>query len=458
MARFKWTAKDAQGRKQSGEIEAKTVSHARMELRERGYREVQASILASSNLFGLGSDPQKEKIKKRSEQRRRRRQQEAAKQRKARLDRSPSVRKKADKKKSGLDIEITWGPFGDIPEKDLMVFCKKLATMVRSGLPLIDALTLANDQSKANMKRVSGEILDDVNAGQSLSQAMSKQDRHFDNIYLNLIEAGEISGNLDTFLDRMVFMMERQKEIKSGIKSALFYPITLIVVTLGITIFMLTNVVPIFQELFEGLGGELPGPTQMLVDISEFLLSGGLLYLAGWVIGFFVLNSFLTKASRPFARFKAGLWLKLPLFGDIILKAAIARIALLMANLFAAGVSIVEILRIAENASNNILFQEAMERIKEEVTSGTALSLLFAEESVFPAELGQLIKVGEETGNIEEMLSSIAKYYQEEFDAVVEGLSTVIEPLMIVIVGAVVGGLIMALYLPIFQAGDLVKG
>ena len=148
----------------------------------------------------------------------------------------------------------------------------------------------------------------------------------------------------------------------------------------------------------------------------------------------------------------------MPLFGDIILKAAIARIALLMANLFAAGVSIVEILRIAEKASNNILVQEAMERIKEEVTSGTALSLLFAEETVFPAELGQLIKVGEETGNIEEMLSSIAKYYQEEFDAVVEGLSTVIEPLMIVIVGAVVGGLIMALYLPIFQAGDLVKG
>jgi len=273
-----------------------------------------------------------------------------------------------------------------------------------------------------------------------------------------MVEAGELSGNLDTFLDRLVSMMEREKEIKSGIKSALFYPVTLIVITVGISIFMLTNVVPIFQDLFENLGGELPALTQTLVDMSEWLLGGGLFKLFGGIVAFFVGNSLLTKALPPFARMKARLILKLPLFGDIVMKAAIARMALLMANLFAAGVNIVDTLGVAANSAGNLMYQEAMLRVKEQITGGAPLSVLLEEETVFPLELSQLIRVGEETGNVEEMLESIAKYYQEEFDSVVNGLSTVIEPLMIVFVGAVVGGLIFAMYLPIFSAGDLVKG
>lgn len=446
MRKFKWKAKNEFGQKQSGELEAKTLSEARIKLREQGFRQVQAKEVKPLTFFGLGGKKKEQKPRRRDTNQRAKRQELTRRVR------------KTEEKKSALSGDITWGPFGDIPFKDLLVFTKKLATMIRSGLPLVDALTLTQGQSKANMKRVAGEILNDVNSGLSLSDSLKKQTRHFDNIYRNMVEAGELSGNLDTFLDRLVSMMEREKEIKSGIKSALFYPVTLVVITVGISIFMLTNVVPIFQDLFENLGGELPALTQSLVDMSEWLLGGGLFKLFAYVVGFFVANSMLTKMFPPFARMKARLILKLPLFGDIVMKAAIARMALLMANLFAAGVNIVDTLGVAANSAGNLMFQEAMLRVREEITGGAPLSVLLEEETVFPLELSQLIRVGEETGNVEEMLESIAKYYQEEFDAVVDGLSTVIEPLMIVFVGAVVGGLIFAMYLPIFSAGDLVKG
>ena len=446
MRKFKWQAKNEFGQKQKGELEAKTLSQARIQLREQGFRQVQAKEIKPITFFGLGGVKKEQKPKRRDTNQRAKRQ-----------ELTRRVRKK-EEKKSALSGDITWGPFGDIPFKDLLVFTKKLATMIRSGLPLVDALTLTEGQSKANMKRVAGEVLADVNSGLSLSDSMKKQTRHFDNIYRNMVEAGELSGNLDTFLDRLVSMMEREKEIKSGIKSALFYPVTLIVITVGISIFMLTNVVPIFQDLFENLGGELPALTQSLVDMSEWLLGGGLFKLFAGIVAFFVGNSLLTKAFPPFARMKARLILKLPLFGDIVMKAAIARMALLMANLFAAGVNIVDTLGVAANSAGNLMYQEAMLRVKEQITGGAPLSILLEEEPVFPLELSQLIRVGEETGNVEEMLESIAKYYQEEFDSVVNGLSTVIEPLMIVFVGAVVGGLIFAMYLPIFSAGDLVKG
>jgi len=452
---FKWSAKDQSGRLHKGEMNAKTLSEVRIELRRRGFRQVEAKEIKPFSLFG--TDPAKEKAKQREKKRKELRRREAEERKNLRLEQKNS-RSSKKSKKSALDLEITWGPFGDIPEKDLLIWFKKLSTMTRSGLSIIDALTLCWDQSKGNMKRVGGEILDAINGGASLSEAMGAHQRHFDSIYLNLIEAGEATGELDKFLDRVVAMMERRKAIKSGIKSALFYPVTVVLVTIGITIFMLTNVVPIFQKMFEGLGGELPAPTQFLVDASEFLTGGGLLYLFGGALGIFLLDRLFTSGVKEYKRLKAGLVLKLPIFGDIIMKSSVAQIALLMGNLFAAGVSVVEILAICSKASTNILFREAVERVGDEVVGGHPLSSLFAEETVFPQDLGQLLKVGEETGNMEEMLNSIAKYYQEEFDAVVDGLSSVIEPLMIVIVGGVIGGLIFAMYMPIFQAGDLVKG
>jgi type IV pilus assembly protein PilC len=246
--------------------------------------------------------------------------------------------------------------------------------------------------------------------------------------------------------------------IKNGIKSALFYPITLIVVTLGIVYFMLTNVVPTFVEMYANMGAKLPGPTQMIVDASNWILNGtNVLKVIGIVAGVIYGHKAMVKYLYPYRKGYSALLLRMPLFGDMIVKSTVARTALLMSNLFAAGIGINEIMRVAASTSTNILFMEAQSRIAEKVQTGVPLSVLFAEESVFPIDLSQLIRVGEQTAGMDEMLESIARYYQEEFEATVKGLTTVIEPLMIVFVGLMVGVLVVALYLPIFSAGDAFK-
>ena len=270
-----------------------------------------------------------------------------------------------------------------------------------------------------------------------------------------MVEAGELSGRLDTFLDRLTEMLEKQQTIKAGIKSALFYPITLVVITVTISYFMLTNVVPTFQEMFEGLGATLPAPTQAIVDASNWIQQGeNVGRVVATVFFAFLTNKFLSKYVRIYRKIKSSIALKLPLVGDIITKSTVARMSLLLANLLAAGVTIVEALKVCSTVSTNVLFVEAMDRIQGRIISGAPLSKLFADEKVFPIALSQLMAVGERTGNMDEMLESIAKYYEEEFQAVVDGLSTVIEPLMIVFVGAMIGAMVVALYLPIFSAGD----
>ena len=364
------------------------------------------------------------------------------------------------KQKSALDIEITWGPFGSIPTKEILVFTKKISTMMRAGLPIVEAMILVSTQTKnANLKRINNDMISRLNGGASLSQSFRAHTRYFDNVYLNMVEAGELSGRLDTFLDRLTEMLEKQQTIKAGIKSALFYPITLVVITVTISYFMLTNVVPTFQEMFEGLGATLPAPTQAIVDASNWIQQGeNVGRVVATVFFAFLTNKFLSKYVRIYRKIKSSIALKLPLVGDIITKSTVARMSLLLANLLAAGVTIVEALKVCSTVSTNVLFVEAMDRIQGRIISGAPLSKLFADEKVFPIALSQLMAVGERTGNMDEMLESIAKYYEEEFQAVVDGLSTVIEPLMIVFVGAMIGAMVVALYLPIFSAGDAFAG
>ena len=364
------------------------------------------------------------------------------------------------KQKSALDIEITWGPFGAIPPKEILVFTKKISTMMRAGLPIVEAMILVSTQTKnANLKRVNNDMINRLNGGASLSQSFRAHTRYFDNVYLNMVEAGEISGRLDTFLDRLTEMLEKQQTIKAGIKSALFYPITLVVITVTISYFMLTNVVPTFQEMFEGLGAELPAPTQAIVDASNWIQKGeNVARVISTTFAVFLLNKFLSKYMYIIRKVKSIIALRLPLVGDIIVKSTVARMSLLLANLLAAGVTIVEALKVCSTVSKNVQFVEAMDRIQEKIVTGAPLSQLFANEKVFPIALSQLMAVGERTGNMDEMLESIAKYYEEEFQAVVDGLSTVIEPIMIVFVGAMIGAMVVALYLPIFSAGDAIAG
>ena len=363
------------------------------------------------------------------------------------------------KKKSAANMDLTWGPFGSIPAKEIMIFTKKIATMMRAGLPIVEAMILvAGQSSNANMKRVSTDMITKLNNGASLSQSFRHHKRHFDAVYLNMVEAGEISGKLDTFLDRLVEMLEKQQAIKAGIKSALFYPITLVVITLSISYFMLTNVVPTFQEMYEGLGAELPGPTQMIVNASNWIQDGGnLARIFGSFATVMLANKLLNRYVRPYRKMKSIIALRLPLVGDIIVKATVARMSLLMANLLAAGVSVIDTLEVSSTVSQNVQFLDAMNRIKQKITTGAPLSQLFGNETVFPIALSQLMAVGERTGNMDEMLTSIAKYYEEEFTTVVDGLSTIIEPLMIVFVGVMIGIMVVALYLPIFSAGDAIS-
>jgi len=369
--------------------------------------------------------------------------------------------KKKDFEKHGVrskEILIAFGPFGKVTHTDLMQFTKKIATMVRSGLGLIDTLEMVSKQTKNPVfKRMQEDILDDLNQGMNLVDAFRKHPKAFDNIYINMLAAGEATGELDKFLDRLATMLEKRHKIVAGIKKALFYPVTLIVVALGITVFMLTNVVPTFEKMYANLGVELPGPTQSIVGASRFILDPiNALMIISSIISFFVIFKLLKKKVYPFSKAMDGLLLKLPLFGGIAMKGIVARISLLMANLATAGVSIVEVLEISRSTTKNRLFIEAMDRIKEGLYDGRTISEMFGNEKVFPVEVSQFITVGEQSGNIDEMLESLSKFYEEEFDVVVDGLSTVIEPLMIVVVGGLIGSLVVALYLPIFSAGDLV--
>jgi type IV pilus assembly protein PilC len=364
--------------------------------------------------------------------------------------------KELKQKKDPTLTAITWGPFGKVPNNDILVFTKKLSTMVRSGLTILDSLNLISTQTQnVVFRKYINEMIKDINVGMPFSSVVRKHPVCFDSIFCNMIEAGEISGKLDQFLDRIVDGQERMEKIRKGIKSALFYPVTLIVVTILIVWAMLIFVVPTFQEMYAGMGIELPGPTQMIINASDWIMDGGnFMRLVGTIVGTIFLHRFFMKRLYPYTAFIHGFMLKLPLFGNIIIKSTVARLSLLMANLFAAGIGVEEILKVATNVTTNTKFIEAMERINDRVVTGSDLSALFAEESVFPLELSQLIKVGESTGNMDEMLSSIARYYQEEFESVVSGLTTIIEPIMIVFVGGMIGLMVVALYLPIFSAGD----
>ena len=406
LRKFTYKAKK-RGRRMKGQIEAESPTHARGLLRKDGARDVRLSELKP-------------------------------------------------KKKSSFDLQIKWGIFGSIPQKDIVIFTKKLATMIRSGLPIVDTLGLIVDQTKnKNLKSVITKMSDRLNTGSSLSDAFKEHTRYFDPVYINLVEAGEISGKLDNFLDRLVDMLEKAQKIRAGIKSALFYPITLIVITLLISYGMLTKVVPIFQEMYEGLGAELPGPTQRIVDASDWIREGSnVIFVISVVMGIWFSDCNLSRYVRRYRKAKSYIILRVPLFGEILTKSTVARLSLLMANLLAAGVGVIDTLNVSRTVTKNLMFQDAATRIRDNLSSGQELSVLFKEETVFPIALSQMMAVGERTGNMDEMLTSIAKYYEEEFDTVVEGLSSVIEPLMIVFVGAMIGVMVVALYLPIFSAGD----
>ena len=346
-----------------------------------------------------------------------------------------------------------------LKEIDIMMFTKKLETMIKSDLPIMDALKLARRQAKMpGMIKVTKSLIDDLNQGHSFSEGLEKFPQYFDDSYINMIRAGESSGQLAKFLNKIVELAEKKIKITKDIKGALTYPVILLTVALLVTIVMLIKVVPIFAEIYGSLGAELPASTQKVIIASEFMKDpsrGGVLF--GTIFSALTINWYLTKKMYNLRKFWHGLSLKLPAFGDLIMKSIYAKIAMVLANLLSAGVSIIDALDISSKVTNNILVKEGIDRVKIEILEGKSLSQLFAQEPIFPMEFSEFMKVGEKTGSVDEMFTSIAVYYEAEVDNAVGGVKALLEPVMIVLIGAIIAGLLLTLYQPIFSMGDVIK-
>ena len=357
------------------------------------------------------------------------------------------------------NIYLNFGPWAKVPPKELLQFTKKVSTMIKAGLPILESIAMIRDQTvHMKMKMTAHTIVKDLNGGLNLTDAFAKHPTVFDNIYLNMISAGEASGKLDEFLIKLVELLEKNQKIRSGIKSALFYPVMLLTVATTITIFMLWKVVPVFEKMYGSMGVKLPGATLVIVNASRFIADpANIMKIIGIIIIIRVTYNFMYKNIEGFRHTMHKRFLKFPLFGDLIVKATVSRMCMIMANLTRAGVSIIDTIKISKSVTTNLVFIYALERIAKLIITGQALStLLKQEEHIFPPALAQLTAVGERTGNMEEMFQSIANYYEEEFDGVVAALSSIIEPLMIVLIGAIIGVLMIALYMPIFSIGQAV--
>ena len=371
--------------------------------------------------------------------------------------RASKKKKSAEKeKKKGKGL----GLFGKKKAKveDVLIFSKQFATMVKAGLPILQVLGMLRDQIESPaMKDVIEDIRKSLEGGVTLSKCFEKYPELFDNVYVNLIKAGEASGKLDVFLLKIVESLEKKENIKKKIKSALMYPSIMFSVAIIVSAFMLIKVVPVFAKMYDGMGIQLPAATATIMSMSDFLRGSGGKILFFGLIGFVVAFRYLTSKNEKLKYAWHKQVLKLPIFGDMILKSMLARISLIMGNLSAAGVNLLESLEISKSVSTNVVVLESLENVKKGVFSGDTLTKLFLKDPLFPPTFSQLISVGEQTGQLDEMFNSVAKYYEAEFDTTVDNLSSLIEPIMIVFMGLMIGGLMIAMYSPIFNVGALIN-
>ena len=368
---------------------------------------------------------------------------------------SKSKKKVAEKKKKSAGGSSFFKK--KIKPGDVVIFSKQFATMVKAGLPILNVLSMLRDQLEhPELKIIVEEIRKNLEGGLTLSKCFEKYPKIFDNIYINLIKAGEASGKLDIFLMKLVESLEKREKVKKKIKGALTYPVVMFTVAITVMVFMLIKVVPVFAQMYEGMGVALPTSTAVIMAASNFMRGqGGLTLFIVLAISFFSFRYVTTKIPKARYWWHARV-LKMPVFGDMILKSLIARISLIMGNLSSAGVNLLESLEIAKQVSNNDVVTLAIENVKKGVFSGDTLTKLFLKEPTFPPTFSQLISVGEQTGNLDEMFNSVSSYYEEEFDTAVDNMSSLIEPIMIVFMGVMIGGLMIAMYSPIFNVGQII--
>ncbi len=343
-----------------------------------------------------------------------------------------------------------------ITEKDITIFTRQLAVMMKAGVPLLQAFDIVGrGHSNPTVGKLLLDIKTDVETGSSLSQAFRKYPAYFDTLFCNLVGAGEAAGILDTLLDRLATYKEKILAIKGKIKSALFYPISIIVVALVVTAVIMIFVIPVFKDLFKGFGAELPGPTLVVMAISDWMIGNWWWLFPG--IGFGIWFFFYSwKRSKAMQMFMDRMFLRLPVFGDVIRKATIARWCRTLSTMFAAGVPLVESLDSVAGAAGNYVYWDATKRIQNEVSTGTGLTVAMTNTGVFPSMVLQMCAIGEESGALDAMLSKVADFFEQEVDEAVESLSSLMEPMIMVVLGGLIGGIVVAMYLPIFKMGQAI--
>ena len=399
---FLWEGADRNGNRKKGEIQAKNMALAKAQLRREGINVLKIK-LKPKPLFGLGG-PRKKPI-------------------------------------TPLDIAI---------------FSRQLATMMKAGVPLVQAFEIVGTgHENAAMSELIMSIKTDVEGGSSLTEALKKHPLYFDDLYCSLVQAGEHAGILDSILDKVATYKEKTEALKSKIKKAMFYPIAVIVVAIIVVTILLLFVIPQFEDMFKGFGADLPAPTQFVVDLSRFLQEWWYAVFGGAGL---VLYSFFyfKKRSRKMREFLDKLALKIAIIGPILEKAAIARYARTLQTMFAAGTPLVEALGSVSGAVGNIVFSNAVEQIQQEVATGTQLNKAMTNTGVFPNMVIQMTAIGEESGALDTMLGKVADFYEAEVDNLVDGLTSLLEPMIMAVLGVIIGGIVVAMYLPIFQMGQVV--
>lgn len=338
-----------------------------------------------------------------------------------------------------------------IKPKDIAVFTRQLATMLYSGIPLVQSFGIIGHAAEnPRLKKLITDLRNSVESGSTLHEALAKHPVYFDDLYVNLVQAGEDAGVLDQVLNSIAGYKERIESIKGKIKKALFYPAAVVSVAIGVTALLLIMVIPQFEEVFKNFGADLPAFTRMVISASEFMQQRGWLLLIGGGAAIYGIVQ-LRKRNRRFGHFIDRMSLKLPIIGSVLEKSALARFASTLSTTFAAGVPLVDALKTVAGATGNIVYEDAVNQIRDDVATGHSLQLAMQQTGVFPPMVIQMTAIGEEAGSLDAMLDKVASFYEEEVNNTVDALSSLLEPIIIVIVGVLVGGLVVAMYLPIFQ-------
>lgn len=375
-----------------------------------------------------------------------------------RAQRIRPLQKKIREKGSGLDIEIKIPGLGEkVQSKDIVIFTRQLATMIDAGLPIIQALDILAQQSETKTFRdILKQIRHDIENGTGLADSMAKHPKVFDDLYTNMVSAGEIGGILDTILARLAIYLEKAMKLKAKIKGAMIYPISIVTVAVGVTAILLIFVIPVFADMFASFGEALPLPTQIAINLSDGLRE--------YIVHVLIILAASAFAFRTFYKTERGRYvidgttLKLPIFGVIIRKAAVARFTRTLGTLIASGVPLLDALYITGKTAGNKVVEGAVLSSRQGISEGKTLTEPLAESKVFPPMVCQMIDVGEQTGAVDAMLHKIADFYEDEVDSAVENLTALMEPLVIVFLGVVIGGLVVAMYMPIFSLGAAMMG